>query len=112
MIRNARGYKYYVVYGQSIEDIENTIKKFAMIVKTQDSPRGDYVSSLKSLSAKLKSEIESTEAIVDVLENTFDEIESDDRDKAADTLKLMQIRLETLIQQLAGVERIRARGFK
>jgi hypothetical protein len=112
MIRNPRGYKYYLVYGQSIEDIENTIKKFAMIVKSQDSPRGDYITSLKTLSAKLKSEIESTEATVDVLENNFDDIETEDRDKAADTLKLMQARLEGLVQQLAGVERIRSRGFK
>jgi uncharacterized protein YgiM (DUF1202 family) len=83
-----------------------------MIVKSQDSPRGDYITSLKTLSAKLKSEIESTEATVDVLENNFDDIETEDRDKAADTLKLMQARLEALIQQLAGVERIRSRGFK
>ena len=77
-----------------------------------NSPRGEFVESLKRLISKLKAEVESTQSDVETLERDFEELEAKDKEKASDTLKLMQGRLADLIQQLSAAQRIHSRGFK
>ena len=102
------GYNYYKVYGQTPQDIEETVHQFQATQSAKFSPQGEFNTVLNKTEKGVKNNIEELDEQLDKLKNEFGRASNNEKKKNSQIIELLQDRREQLTGQLNASIRVKA----
>jgi len=101
-------YKYYKIYGQTPQQIEEYVNSFHAEMNAEYSPQANFNTSLNKTTKEVKNSIETLDLQIDKLKGSFKKAPANAKQKNAQIIELLEDRRERLTGELNAALRVAA----